>query len=313
MSTHPEYPIAKPRALRPFEHEWLDSIPDGVVVCDAGGRIIFANRQVEHLTGYRPQELRGKRVELLVPSRLRAVHRQHRKDYQVAGQRARFMGAAEQDLWVCRKDGSEFSAGISLGPVQSPEGLQTVAVIRDITERRRLEAELEHRALHDPLTDLPNRTLFFDRLQQAMLAGRREHKPFALVIVDLDRFKAVNDALGHAAGDLALIQCATRLISGLRRTDTVARLGGDEFACIMPRVSGRKSAERLVHKVLRPLQAAYLIDTHTVDVGVSAGVAIFPADGGDPDTLMRHADAAMYSAKRHGGGLAVYSARLWSA
>lgn len=277
---------------------------------DAGGRIIFSNRQIEQLTGYRPQELRHKRVELLVPPRLRAVHRQHRKDYDWSGERSRFMGAAEQDLWVRRKDGSEFSADISLGPVQTPVGLQTVAVIRDITERRRLEAELEHRALHDPLTDLPNRSLFFDRLQQAMLTSRRDHKQFVLVILDLDRFKAVNDAHGHAAGDLVLIQLGTRLISGLRRTDTVARLGGDEFACIMPRVSGRKSAELLVHKLLRPLQVAYSIDTYTVDVGVSAGLAIFPPDGADPDTLMRHADAAMYSAKRHGGGLAVYSARL---
>jgi len=212
------------------------------------------------------------------------------------------MGGPERDFRVRRKDGSEFSADIALGPVRTPSGTQTVAVIRDITERKRMEVAIEHRALHDPLTDLANRTLFLDRLSQSLLSARREGKQVALVILDLDGFKEVNDSYGHVVGDELLRELAGRLRAGLRATDTAARIGGDEFAWVLPKVAGRRAAERMVRKRLKALQVTFSIDLECIEVRVSAGVALYPDDGRDVDTLMRFGDSAMYSAKREGRG-----------
>jgi diguanylate cyclase (GGDEF)-like protein/PAS domain S-box-containing protein len=295
---------------RSSDHELLERMPDGVMVVDAEGRVVFANRQAHRMTGYARGELGGHDIELLVPEPLRAVHRRHRGEYYATHAGPRSMGGADRDFRVRRKDGTEFSADISLGPVRTPNGLQTVAVIRDITERRRLEAALEHQALHDPLTDLPNRTLFFDRLKQALISARREGKKVALVILDLDAFKHVNDAFGHAVGDELLKALAVRLREGLRATDTAARIGGDEFAWVLPRVTGRQAAERMVRKRLNSLQVAYSNDRERMQVRVSAGIALYPDDASDVDMLMRFADAAMYSAKRRAGGPAAGSGNV---
>ena len=285
------------------DHELLDWMPDGVVVVDAAGQVVYANRQAHRMTGYTRGELGGHGIELLVPERLRAVHRRHRGEYYATHAGPRSMGAADRDFRVRRKDGSEFSADISLGPVQTPNGLRTVAVIRDITERKRLEAALEHQALHDPLTDLANRALFFDRLKQALMSARREGKKVALVMLDLNAFKHVNDAFGHAVGDELLKALAVGLREGLRTTDTAARVGGDEFAWVLPRVAGRQAAERMVRKRLNALQITFSNDRQRMQVTVTAGIALYPDDATDVDMLMRRADAAMYSAKRKAGGM----------
>jgi diguanylate cyclase (GGDEF)-like protein/PAS domain S-box-containing protein len=291
------------------ELELLDWIPDGVVICDVRGRIVFANRPAEKLTGYTRQELTGSPVELLVPARLRSRHRGHRRAYRAGRADDRPMGRADRDFRLRRKDGTELFADIALGSIKVGAGAKTIAVFRDITERRRLESALEHQALHDPLTGLPNRTLFYDRLGQALLGARRERKEVALVMLDLDGFKDVNDAFGHAAGDDLLRQWSARLGSGLRATDTAARIGGDEFAWILPRVAGSPAVERMARRRLRVLLEPFAIDKRSLEIGVSAGIALYPDDGRDADTLMRHADAAMYQAKRQGGGLAIYRSR----
>jgi diguanylate cyclase (GGDEF)-like protein/PAS domain S-box-containing protein len=273
-------------------------MPDGIVVVDVGGRIVLANRRLERLTGYRRRELLGRGVELLVPSSLRAAHRNHRGDYYARGAQRRAMGSVDRDFRVRRKDGSEFSADISLASISSGSARQTVAVIRDITERRNLEAELEHRALHDPLTDLANRTLFFDRLRQAMSGSRRDARRMALVMLDLDGFKAVNDAYGHLTGDAVLRELGARMRSGVRATDTVARIGGDEFAWILPRIDGRVAAARMVRKLERTIGTSFRLDGQRIDISIAAGIALYPGDGEDIDSLMRSADLALYSAKR---------------
>ncbi len=285
------------------EHELLEWMPDGVVVVDAGGLIVYANRRVEKITGYKRQELRGQAIELLVPERFRAIHKEHRRDYYgCPGERS--MGAAEHDFRVRRKDGGEFSADIALGPLASTGGTNVVAVIRDITERRIFEGMLEHRALHDPLTGLANRTLFFDRLNQAIQSGRRDRRQVALVMLDLDRFKLVNDAFGHAVGDAVLKEFAARLPARLRTTDTAARLGGDEFAWILPGVADRTAAERMVRNLVRGVNGRVSIDGKEIEVNASTGMALYPDDGDDVDTLMRQADRELYSAKRDGHGFA---------
>ncbi len=291
------------------ELDLLDWIPDGVVICDARGRIVFANRSAEEMTGYTLKELSGSPIELLVPAQLRSRHKGHRRDFLAGRTDNSPMGRADHDFRVRRKDGTELFADIALGAIKTDEGKRTIAVMRDITERRRLESALEHQALHDSLTGLPNRTLFYDRLNQALLSARRERKEVALAMLDLDGFKDVNDAFGHAAGDELLKQWAGRLSSGLRASDTAARIGGDEFAWILPRVAGGQAVERMARRRLRVLLEPFAIGRRSVELGVSAGIALFPDDGRDADTLMRHADSAMYAAKRQGGGLAVYSSR----
>jgi diguanylate cyclase (GGDEF)-like protein/PAS domain S-box-containing protein len=173
-----------------------------------------------------------------------------------------------------------------------------IVMVEDITLRKAHEAVLEHRALHDPLTDLPNRSLLQDRLQQAILAARRDHEVGALLIIDLDGFKAVNDQYGHACGDALLKQIGARVRAGLRSSDTVARLGGDEFAVVLPKIGGEGGASRAVTKLRAALEQPFEAEGHRVSVSASIGVALFPSHAIDPDELMRRADGAMYETKR---------------
>jgi diguanylate cyclase (GGDEF)-like protein/PAS domain S-box-containing protein len=280
---------------RASDHELLEVMPDAVVITNANGAMVFANRKAEALTGYTAAELLGAKVELLVAPGLRASHARARKSFYEVGA-ARMMGSPDLDLALRRKDGSLLPVEIALGPAAN----ETVAVIRDITERRRMELALEHQALHDPLTDVANRTLFFDRLRQALYAARRERGLVAVVMLDLDGFKRINDDHGHATGDHVLKKLADRLSAGLRATDTAARIGGDEFALILPHVSNVAAVERMVRRRLATVQKQVMMRRRRIDLRVSAGIAIYPADGRDADSLLRRADAAMYSAKHKG-------------
>jgi diguanylate cyclase (GGDEF)-like protein len=182
-----------------------------------------------------------------------------------------------------------------------------IVMVEDITVRKVQEQALEHRALHDALTDLPNRTLLNDRLHQAILAGRRDEESVALLVMDLDRFKEVNDAFGHHSGDVLLQQVALRLREQLRGSDTVARLGGDEFAVVLPNIGGLPGAARAARKILRSLEPPFSVERETVDIGASVGIALYPDHGHDAETLLRRADVAMYAAKRSGTGFAFYA------
>jgi diguanylate cyclase (GGDEF)-like protein len=187
------------------------------------------------------------------------------------------------------------------------------AVERELREvevrrsRRRAEERLAHLAYHDALTDLPNRALLHDRLTQAMLGYHREGQPLALMVLDLDNFKAINDSLGHQAGDRVLQQVALRLRAALRDTDTVARLGSDEFALLLPHTD-LAGAEAAADKILQRLTAPYVLDDRSLVVAASLGLAIFPQHSTVADTLLQQADIAMYAAKDGGVGVAVYSA-----
>jgi diguanylate cyclase (GGDEF)-like protein len=167
-----------------------------------------------------------------------------------------------------------------------------------------LEFALQRIALHDPLTGLANRSLFLDRLSQAILDWRRERRTIALVTFDVNGFRQVNDAYGHLVGDQVLCRIALRLGAKVRAADTVARLGGDEFAWILPHVTGRESVVRMVQDLQRTQFGGLLVGPQRIEVGVSAGIALCPDDGEDADALLRQAELDLYSVKREDGGYA---------
>lgn len=178
---------------------------------------------------------------------------------------------------------------------------------RERTERRRVEDIVRYMAFYDALTDLPNRTLLADRLQQAMLARQRERKPLALMLIDLDRFKDINDTLGHRHGDLLLQQVGQRLRAVVWDLDTVARLGGDEFAVLLPALAAVDHVTVVARKVLAALDPPFTLEGLPLDVRASIGIAVCPEHGEDADTLIRRADVAMYAAKQNGTGFALYA------
>jgi diguanylate cyclase (GGDEF)-like protein len=182
-------------------------------------------------------------------------------------------------------------------------------LLRDASARRRTEAELRERALHDPLTGLPNRALFNDRLSSAIAAAQRNDTPLSLLMLDLDAFKAVNDTRGHRAGDMVLVEIATRLSGTLRESDTAARLGGDEFVLMLPAtplLGAIETSRALVDFIVAPIA----IDGKALTVGASIGIAVFPNHGRDAQVLLAAADSAMYEAKRSGGGYRTFQAHV---
>ena len=184
-------------------------------------------------------------------------------------------------------------------------GAETLAIVRDVTARKQLEDSLRHQALHDALTGLPNRTLLQERLHQALQTAQRAGTTLALLLLDLDRFKDINDTLGHHVGDQLLCAVGDRLQGVVRAPATVARLGGDEFALLLP-VTQRAGASWAARKILRALEDPFTIEGHTLQVDGSIGIAHAPDHGTESEQLLRHADVAMYVAKRTGGGSAVY-------
>jgi diguanylate cyclase (GGDEF)-like protein/PAS domain S-box-containing protein len=287
--------------------ELLETAPDAILVVDERGRILMVNERLESLFGYTRWELLGQKMEVLVPEDTRAVHHAHRLAF-IEANSALGMGNS-RNLVGRRKDGSEVPVDIALSTFHSQSGTQVTAFIRDVTEQRRIEAELRHQSSHDALTGLPNRTLFQDRLAQAMQQARRHEKLAAVVLLDLDNFKAINDGWGHNYGDQLLAEVARRLKETLRAEDTVARLGGDEFALLLPDLGLLEHVGQVVNKVLQAFSAPFRIGEYDVYSGLSMGVTVFPLDGEDVTTLLRNADVAMYRAKAEGRGCARFFTR----
>jgi diguanylate cyclase (GGDEF)-like protein/PAS domain S-box-containing protein len=275
----------------------LEAAPDAMVIVDADGHITLVNRQTERLFGYSRDELVGQPVEILLPETIRHRHTAQRQAYTTAPE-VRPMGAG-LELSARRRDGTEFPAEISLSPLQTAQGLLISAAVRDITERKRAAAALAHQAMHDPLTGLPNRALLGDRLTRALTRAGRHHGIVAVLFLDLDGFKLVNDSRGHAAGDRLLVAVAERLQDLVRSTDTVARFAGDEFVVVaedgMDAHEARALAERVSHGFTRPLT----VDGEDLYVTTSIGIALGSGDA-SVEGLLSDADGAMYRAKDSG-------------
>ena len=275
----------------------MNAAPDGILLVDRAGSIVMANAAMETISGYLADELCGNSVSIFLPADLRETHARHFESYFHAPSR-RPMGMG-RDLWILRKDGSSLPVDIALGHTDAHGGT-AVAFVRDISEVRRLEARMHFQATHDTLTGLINRWQFGQRLEQAIAESARSGQPFALLLLDLDDFKAVNDGYGHAAGDQVLLEVARRLKSVLRAGDALARLGGDEFTVLLPQIAHAQEAEHAAAKLLEVLCRPYQMHGFELDFGASLGIALYPGDAQDAATLLRYADMAMYHAKESG-------------
>lgn len=274
----------------------FDNAAEGIMVTDANNRIVRVNPAFTAITGYAPSEVMGLDPRLLNSGR-------HGKEFFAALWDALLSsGHWEGEIWNRRKNGDVYVAWLSItriGDGEKDNG-HYLAVFHDITRRKEVEEALRHKAHHDALTDLPNRTLFYDRLETALNQSRRYHRRFALLMVDLDRFKEVNDTLGHGAGDELLIEAAQRLTSCVRESDTVARLGGDEFALIVTDISSDAEVEQVARRAVDLLAEPYHLDAGTVNISGCIGIALYPQHGQEIDQLQRNADLALYAAKDAG-------------
>jgi diguanylate cyclase (GGDEF)-like protein/PAS domain S-box-containing protein len=287
------------RALRENERRFrslIEHSSDIITLVDAAGAVTYASPSVVRLLGYAPEELAGTRF----------VDHVHPEDVHVVEGAIRGAvgeGAQSIEFSIRRNDGEWRSLEAVLSNLlDNPDVGGIVLNCRDVTARKRDEATIQHLAYFDALTGLPNRTLFNDRLAQALAhSKRRGARGLAIMVLDLDRFKTINDTLGHGAGDEVLRGAAQRLTTSLREEDTVARLGGDEFLFLLPDVDDVEDAARIAQKIIGAFDEPFTASGHELHVTGSVGVTMFPLDGGDTEALVRNADTALHRAKEQGG------------
>lgn len=268
---------------------------EGVIIADAAHNIVMVNPAFTAITGYSEQEVLGRNPRLL------SSGMQDEAFYRELWARIEREGSWQGEIWNRRRDGTLYAQSLSITRVTDDEGrtLNYVSVFSDVTQRLKAEQQIHRLAHYDALTGLPNRALLIDRAAQAFSLARRTQVPLALMYLDLDHFKEVNDSLGHRIGDLLLVAVAERLHATVREHDTVSRQGGDEFVIILPGTPA-EGAEQVGVKICNLIDQPFTIEQHTIHVTMSIGIANFPEDGDDFDRLSRAADAAMYRAKREG-------------
>jgi diguanylate cyclase (GGDEF)-like protein/PAS domain S-box-containing protein len=279
----------------------LNSIGDAVLTTDLQCNVTYLNSAAESITGWRRDEALGQpltevfnimdattRESAVNPARL-AID----KDRAVE---------LDANCVIVRRDGSESAIEDSSAPIHNRSGqvIGAVIVFRDVSNARAMADKMSHLALHDALTGLPNRLLLTERLSQAIGMARRNSKQLALLYIDLDHFKRVNDSLGHVAGDELLVLVARRLVECVRSTDTVCRQGGDEFVILLPEIEQAQDVTQVAEKLLAALKLPQLVAEKQLNVTMSIGISVYPDDGDTVDSLMINADNAMYDAKSGG-------------
>jgi len=270
----------------------LSNAAEAIIVTDAGGHFVEVNPAFSRMTGYAASEVLGKAVSMIKSGRHPPEF--YEEMWQTLSRENRWQG----EVWNRRKNGELFFVWMSVARIAGgAQPVRYVATLTDITQRKELEEALRHRAYHDPLTDLPNRALFADRLRVALLQAQRHGRAFALCFIDLDYFKPVNDEFGHAAGDDLLVETARRLRVCVRAADTVARVGGDEFAAILTEVPSREEVEEVAARIVAELARPFELKVGTVRISCSIGIALFPEHGSDVEALQHYADAALYEVK----------------
>jgi diguanylate cyclase (GGDEF)-like protein/PAS domain S-box-containing protein len=288
----------------------FSSTEEGVVITNPAGVIIDVNAAFSDITGYGREEAIGNTPRLLRSDRQDAAF------YQALWHSLNTTGRWQGEIWNRRKSGEIYPEWLTINAVRNAEGelVNYVAVFSDISGIKQSQAQLAHLAHHDPLTDLPNRLLFHDRLGHALSRAHRDDAQLAVLFIDLDRFKHINDSLGHLAGDGLLQEVARRLTGAVRQEDTVARMGGDEFTLLLEDLRRPEDAAVLARKLLDALARPYAIAGKELFVTASVGISLYPRDGASAEELVRNADAAMYQAKDDGrNGYHFYTPELTAA
>ncbi len=271
----------------------IESSLDGIMICNARQEIEFVNPAFSVLTGYTQEEIIGRQPAMLKSGRHDEAF--YRKMWATLNEKGVWQG----EIWNRRRNGEIFPEWLTINVIADETGAitQYAAIFTDITERKKTEERIKNLAYFDVLTGLPNRRLFTDRLQVAVANAHRHGQQLAIMFLDLDLFKRINDTLGHALGDMVLVETARRLGLCVREGDTVARLGGDEFTILLPELEHVEDAAKLAERMIAQVKQPFLVDDHELYVTTSIGIAVYPDDGTTVDTLIKNADTAMYRAK----------------
>lgn len=298
-------------ALRESEAKFrnlLEAAPDGIMIVNDEQNVILINRKFEAILGYDRSEVIGKNMAMFIPRRF-VHHQNYSKEYLNNPQKKQMIKGKE--AFALHRDGRKIPVEIKLSLLKTSEGLIVFALVRDITDRKRYEAQLEYLTTYDRLTNLPNRNLLVDRLSQAILYAKRNRRQAAVLFIDLDNFKIINDSLGHDLGDRILKIIGERITTCVRANDTVARPGGDEFVVVLTDLAESEDAGSMAKKIQLVLNQPLQIDAHKFGICCSIGISIYPKDGKDAQTLMKNADATMFRVKEQGrGGFQFFTAEL---
>jgi diguanylate cyclase (GGDEF)-like protein/PAS domain S-box-containing protein len=280
----------------------FDNSRQAIMITDPKPVILRVNRAFERITGYSQEEVVGRSPGIL------SSGRQGRQFYADLWRSLDQGGVWEGELWNRRKSGEVYPEYLAISAVRDRDGnaINYVGIFQDIGERKSAEERIQFLAHHDALTGLPNRSLLRDRAEMALYHAKRQGHSMAILFIDLDRFKTINDSLGHEIGDFLLKQASERILATVRGGDTVCRLGGDEFVVLLPDIKEAEDAKHVADKLIAAVNRPYTIDGHELLITCSVGIAMFPDHGGDIDTLQRNADAAMYAAKNSGRNASLF-------
>lgn len=287
--------------LRDSEHRiraLLDNVEEGIASISENGIVELFNPSAERMFGYSSAEVVGKNISMLMPEPYRSQYDGYLKKYLQTGQ-AHIIGKG-REVMAMRRDGALFPMELRVSEFFLEGRRQFIGVMRDITERKETEARVIRLANYDMLTDLPNRRLVQERIHQAIELAHRSGTQFAVMFLDLDKFKSINDMLGHDIGDQLLKMVGNRLTNALRGEDTVGRQGGDEFIVLLANLSAPEDSALVARKILSVLSAPFVVNGQELHTSVSIGIAVYPQDGTDVDTLLKSSDTAMYYAKEQG-------------
>ena len=279
----------------------LNSIGDAVLCTDISGHITYLNLVAETMTGWSREEAMGKLLAEVFRIVDGATRETAQDPLELAMEQDRTVELTMNCVLI-RRDEFEYAIEDSAAPIHDRAGriIGAVIVFHDVSASRAMALQMTYSAHHDLVTDLPNRLLFNDRLSQSIALAHRQAKPIAVLFLDLDRFKSINDSMGHAVGDKLLQSVSKRLVSGLRNSDTVSRQGGDEFVILLSEIAHSEDAAVIAEKLLLSIGAPYSIDGQELYISGSIGISVYPEDGEDPETLIQRADTAMYHAKERG-------------
>ena len=288
--------VSKGQAQLKLAAEVFVSSAEAIVITDANNNIMQVNRAFTQITGYSAEDVIGKNPRILKSGE------QGAEFYKEMWATLLATGSWQGEIMDRRKSGEVYPKWLSIAVVKNEQGVVTnyIALFTDITERRASFERIQQLAHFDALTDLPNRTLLNQHIEQSMLTAKRNCNKMALLFLDLDGFKGVNDTLGHHTGDMLLREVSRRLKHCIRETDMVSRLGGDEFVVVMSAINQPDDAKHVAQKIIESIRQPFAIDGYTVNVGTSIGISVYPDDAEDSDTLKQCADAAMYGVKQSG-------------